>query len=67
MAKDLEYTITTLCRNDLLIVGFDASKVTDEQMTALASRMEESYCRDCFYKELRRAANELGIPKIKKE
>ena len=38
------FPITSICRDDLKARGFDADKVTDEQMQELARRMADDYC-----------------------
>lgn len=55
--------ITTVSREELEIAGFDSTKVSMEKMIRLGELMEESYMSKDFYKDLKRAANKLGIPK----
>jgi len=62
-----EFPIVSLCAEELKVAGYDITKVTNAQMCKLAMRMQESYLGNRFYKDLRKAADELGIPKIKKE
>lgn len=57
-----EKTIATVCRKDLEIVGYDSSKVTEEQMLRIAERLGETYYSE-FYKRLKQVAKQLGIPK----
>lgn len=64
MSKVTEFPIVSVCKEELEAAGFDASKVTGEQMKLLATKMQESYLSKDFYKDLRKAATELGIPKI---
>ena len=61
-----EYPIVSVCARELEAAGFDVSNVSEDTMYKLAERMQESYLNNSFYKDLRRAANELGIPKIKR-
>lgn len=58
-----EFPITSICRGDLEVLGYDSSKVSDAQMQQLASRMETLYLETDKWKALRKAANELGIVK----
>ena len=59
---DGEYWFVLLLRrDDLEACGFDSSKVDDETMGKLADAMEEAYC--CFFDDLWKCADRLGIPK----
>lgn len=62
-----EYPIVSVCVEELKIAGYDVAQVDDATMQKLAERMQESYLSRRFYKDLRQAATELGIPKIKKQ
>ena len=60
------FSITTIQREDLSEVGFDISRVTDEQMSRLASEMAANYCRQLFWDNLETVAIEMGIPRLMK-
>ena len=62
-----EYPVTTVSKKELEIAGFDVSNVTDLQMEKIGELMQESYLAQHFYRDLRRAAIKLGIPKIKRK
>jgi hypothetical protein len=46
------FPITSVAREDLESKGFDASKVTDDQMAEIADNMQNAYCDDAFWVEL---------------
>lgn len=62
-----EYPIIAVCAKELELAGYDIANVGEETMRQLAERMQESYLGNSFYRDIRRAANELGIPKIKRK
>ena len=62
-----EFPIVSVCAEELKLAGYDISEVTKDQMYQLAEKMQDIYLSKRFYKDLRKAADELGIPKIKKE
>lgn len=61
-----EYPIVSVCAEELKLAGYDITNVTDDQMYKLAEVMQESYLNKNFYRDLRKAADKLGIPKKKK-
>ena len=58
--KDFE--ITSVCRQDLEEAGFDTSKVDDDKMERLASKMADAYCDNGFWTALEIIAEALEIP-----
>jgi hypothetical protein len=57
------FPITAVARADLESQGFDASKVTDDQMAEIADKMQDAYCDDAFWVELETIADDLDIPR----
>ncbi len=61
--KPLEhFEITSVARQDLEEAGFDTSKVDDDTMKHLASKMADSYCDNGFWIALEIIAEALEIP-----
>lgn len=56
------FPIVSTDRGDLRQLGFDASGVDDATMRKLAHTLAIAYCPP-YWKDLREAAEELGIPK----
>ena len=59
------FKITSVAREDLEGIGYDTSKVNDETMRQLASKMADDYCDNGFWIDLPILADALGIPKQK--
>ena len=57
------FPITSVHRDDLASQGFDASKVTDDQMADIADKMQDAYCDDAFWVELDTIADDMDIPR----
>jgi hypothetical protein len=57
------FPITSVAREDLESQGFDASKVTDDQMAEIADTMQDAYCDDAFWVELETIADNMDIPR----
>ena len=55
------FPITSVAREDLESQGFDASRVTEEQMAEIADHMQDAYCDDAFWVELEVIADDMGI------
>jgi hypothetical protein len=49
-----QFNITSVSREDCESIGFDVSKLTDEDMQKVADAMGESYCNGnaCFWSDL---------------
>lgn len=62
MSKE-NFQITSVSREDLIMVGFDTANVTDEQMEQLASKMADDYCEQLFWEHLPVIAEIVGIPR----
>ena len=60
------FPVTHTCREELEGIGFDTSKVDDDTMTRLASKLEEDYCEQLYWSSLPIIAEHLKIPKHKK-
>ena len=59
------FPISFLKREDLEEKGYDMTKVTDDDMETIASRMDKYYCEgycDSFGSDLVSAADYIGIP-----
>ena len=63
MAKS--FVIAEVSREDLEERGFDTSKVSDETMKKLASKLSDDYCEQLFWTSLDIMAEYLKIPKKK--
>lgn len=58
-----DFPITSVSRVDLAACGFDAEKISDENMEELADKMEDDYCEQMFYESMKEAAGYLNLPK----
>jgi hypothetical protein len=58
------FRITNIHRDDLKELGFDVRKISDDQMSRLALKMSESYCRQLFWENLENLAKDMGIPRL---
>ena len=61
------FIITEVSREDLETLGFDTSKVSDEIMERLASKLGDDYCEQLFWTSLDILAECMDIPKRKKK
>jgi hypothetical protein len=57
------FPITSVAREDLESQGFDASRVTDDQMAEIRDHMADAYCDDPFWVELEAIADDMDIPR----
>jgi hypothetical protein len=57
------FPITSVAREDLESQGYDASKVTDDQMAEIADHMQNAYFDDPFWVELEAIADDMDIPR----
>ena len=64
--KQKLFPITSVSRDDLEGIGYDASKVDAETMERLASKMADAYCDGGFWVDLSIIADNLEIPLKKK-
>ena len=55
------FPITSVCRDDLESIGFDAKNVDDGTMSELASKMADAYCDQDFWIDLEILAEDLEI------
>lgn len=71
--KDLEdksdefFPITSLHRDDLKHYGYDADKITDEEMRTLARKMASDYLNQLYHQSMDIIAESMGLPKKKEE
>lgn len=56
-----QFQITSICREDLEEVGFDASKVDDSQMKQIASKLADAYLDNGFWVDLPIIAEHYGL------
>lgn len=56
--------VTMLSVNDLEAQGFDVSKVTQEQIEWIASKMADNYVENLFWDDINCYAKKFNIPKI---
>lgn len=59
------FGITSVSRDDLESVGFDADKIADEQMERLADKMSDDYCEQLFWESMETIADILEFPRKK--
>ena len=61
-----EFSVASINRQDLRDFGYDPSKLKDDDMEAIASKMgkayHEGYC-ECWGEDLRSAANHYDVPR----
>jgi len=57
------YPISYLHLDDLENLGFDVSKVTDNDMITLANKLSDDYCEQLFWNSLKIFADLIGIPR----
>ena len=58
-----DFNITSVHREDLKSRGFDTSKIDDNTMKRLASKMSDAYLENSFWIDLEIIAEYLNIPK----
>ena len=58
------FGITSLSREDIYDRGYDASKISDDQMERLADRMADCYCDNSFWIDLVILLDEMNVPKL---
>ena len=58
------FDITSLSREDIYGRGYDASKISDDQMERLADRMADCYCDNSFWIDLVILLDEMNVPKL---
>ena len=58
------YPISSLHVDDLAKSGFDASKITEDDMMTLADKLSDDYCDQLFWNSLEIIADAIGIPRI---
>jgi len=61
------FKITSVHRDDLKCGGFDADRVTDEQMVELADRMKDAYVDAAFWRDLVDIADDMDLPRCEKD
>jgi hypothetical protein len=57
------FEISSLYRDDLEHLGYDASRVDNSVMRKLASKLGDDYCEQLFWNSLPILADALGIPR----
>ena len=60
------YPISYLHPDDLKELGFDAGNVSENDMSEIAERLDETYRELLYWISLKAVVEDLGIPKIKK-
>lgn len=62
--KKENFEIASVCRADLEGLGYDTSRITDETMERLASKLGDDYCDQLFWTSLQVLADEyFNFPK----
>lgn len=59
------FPITSIHRDDLQGAGFDAERISDDDMKELADKMAKDYCEQLFWESMEIIAEILGFPKKK--
>jgi hypothetical protein len=62
-SKKEDFTVTTVCRDDLVNAGFDAENLSDQDMQNIADVMGDLYCNYSYHEDLLEAARKLGLRK----
>ena len=62
ITEDKFFKITSVHRDDLENIGYDASQVDDSTMQYLASKMADDYCEQLIWDHLLIFAEIVGIP-----
>ena len=58
------YSISSLHLGDLEKLGFNVSKVTENDMITLADKLSDDYCEQLFWSSLDIIADATGIPRV---
>lgn len=61
------FKITSVSRDDLEVLGYNASRVSDKKMEHLAKRLADDYLEQLFWTSLDIMAEFLEIPKRRKK
>ncbi len=61
------FKVSYIHRDDLKFKGFDVSNVTDEDMRAIASVMNDVYLDGEFWDDLEYASDKIGVPRTEEE
>lgn len=56
------FPVMHICRDDVGSQGYEASDISDEDMTGLAKKMGDAYCEDGCWEDLRIIAGHMNIP-----
>ena len=56
------FCVTSVCRMDLEMAGFDATNVDDDIMERIASKMANAYCNNGFWEALKIFAEDFDVP-----
>jgi hypothetical protein len=67
MKPYVDFPITSVCREDLESIGFDASRVDDSTMRSIAEKLADDYCDQLFWTSLQVLADWMKIPKRKEK
>ena len=62
--KKEDFTVATICRDDLVNMGFDAENLSDQDMQNIADVMGDLYCSYGYSDDLLEAARKLGLKKF---
>ena len=58
------FPVTSIARDDLEKLGFEASKITDADMASLARELSADYSANHFWESMKQQADTLGFPKM---
>jgi hypothetical protein len=62
------FYVTAICRDNLEGLGFDVSKITDDDMEELADKMADDYLEQLYWSSMETIADEaLHLPKVDDE
>ena len=66
-SKKEDFTVATICRDDLVNAGFDAENLSDQDMQDIADVMGDLYCNYNYHEDLLIAARKLGSKQLNNE
>lgn len=66
-SREEDFVITSVCRDDLINIGFDAEHLSDEDMQHIANIMGDLYCNYDYSDNLLEAARKLGLKQLNNE
>ena len=66
-SKKEDFTVATICRDDLVNTWYDAKNLSDQDMQNIADVMGDLYCNYSYHEDLLIAARKLGLKQLNNE